>query len=117
MDVFVTRHAIERYRQRLFDFKASDEAISEILKEIALKGKDIGIRRDHRNNCLEKKYKGVSIVSMHNQTKIVVLTCLGETSYRNWVKCNNAAPPISLGVLKKCRETQYQSWGLLSKVT
>jgi hypothetical protein len=69
MDIFVTRHAIERYRQRLFDFKASDESISEILREIALKGKAISIRRDNSNNCLEKKYKGVSIVSIHNHKK------------------------------------------------
>ena len=115
MDIFVTRHAIERYRQRLFDFKASDESISEILREIALKGKAISIRRNNSNNCLEKKYKGVSIVSIHNHKKIVVITCLGEVAYRNWVKSNNIVPPISLGVLKKYRETQHQFLDLTGK--
>jgi hypothetical protein len=38
MKITVTKHAIRKYRERLFDFSSSDKQIICTLKEIASKG-------------------------------------------------------------------------------
>lgn len=89
MEVYVTKHAIQRYRQRLFDFTSSSSSIETILKEIAQKGKATKFRISSWDNCLEVKYKGISIVTVNDLRRIVVVTCLGDICYRKWIKCQD----------------------------
>ncbi len=86
MEICVTKHSIQRYRERLFDYSSSDEKIGQFLRKIALQGKLVCLRPNNWNNCFELKHKGISIVLLTSKDKAVVLTCLGDSRYRKWVK-------------------------------
>ena len=87
MDTNVTKHAIRRYRERLFDYKSSNEKIQKTLVEIASHGKRIHLRPDSLGRCYEVDYKGISIVLVFdNEHSATVVTCLGSDKYRKWVK-------------------------------
>lgn len=86
MKIIVTNHAIERYRQRFFDFSKLNGEIRILLKEVAQKGKYIEIRPVADGKCLEVRYKGISIVIVQKKNRIVIITCLGNMSYRKWMK-------------------------------
>lgn len=86
MNIEITKHAVKRYRERLFDYKSSGQQIKNILAEVALKGKQIRVRLSSVGLCAELRYKGMYIVIIKSETGIVVLTCLGNESYRKWVK-------------------------------
>lgn len=87
MDTYVTKHAIQRYRERLFDFKSSDEVIKNILKKIACRGKRVDLRPATFGSCYEVIYKEVSIVLViEDQSNAAIITCLGNAHYRKWVK-------------------------------
>jgi hypothetical protein len=85
-NIIVTGHAIERYRERMFDYESSPEEVVQILREIALKGELVGNRPNTRNNCYEVKYRGVSVVQIREEKRTFVITCLGDKRYRRWVK-------------------------------
>lgn len=88
MKIAVTKHAIKRYRERVFDYTSSEETIVTAIKEIARRGKQICVRPASWKNCFEVKYRGISIVSLMYNHKAVVLTVLGDRSYRKWIKRN-----------------------------
>ncbi|OPX84815.1 MAG: hypothetical protein A4E53_03707 [Pelotomaculum sp. PtaB.Bin104] len=90
MRVDVSKHAINRYRERLFDFKSSDEIIENLLREIASRGKRVKARPVTLGDCYEVTHKGVSIVLViDDESKATILTCLGNAYYRKWVKRQN----------------------------
>lgn len=86
MYINVTKHAVKRYRERLFDYKSSEEKIKDLLKEVASKGKQIDWRPSTWGNCIEVKYRGISIVLVNDRDRKTIITCLGELGYRKWVK-------------------------------
>lgn len=86
METIVTKHAIKRYRERLFDFNSSDEDISALLADIATKGKKVCSRPNTWDNCAEVVFRGISIVILNNSEGRVVITCLGDKTYRKWIK-------------------------------
>lgn len=86
MDIRVSKHAIKRYRERLFDFTSPTEKIGRILKEIALQGKRVASKPASDEDCFEVTYKGISIVLAQKEDQWIVITCLGEASYRKWIK-------------------------------
>lgn len=86
MEINVTKHAVKRYRERLFDYTSSKQKISSLLIEIACKGQKVYSRPSTQGSCFEIKYRGISIVLVKNQTDAVIITCLGDDSYRKWVK-------------------------------
>lgn len=86
MEIEVTKHAVKRYRDRMFDHTSSKEAIIKYLEEIARKGTRIQTRLGKWGRCVEVKYQGVSIVVVLQTDKTVVITCLGSTNYRKWIK-------------------------------
>jgi hypothetical protein len=86
MNISVTKHAIKRYRERLFDYTTSSETIENLLKEIARHGNVIDVRPSSLGNCTEIEYTGISIVVINNSAEYVIITCLGNGSYRKWVK-------------------------------
>lgn len=86
MRIKVTKHAIERYRERLCDYSSSNEQIIKVLSEIACKGRGIATRPSAYGQCMEIKCKGISIVLALNGDNAAILTCLGDNAYRKWVK-------------------------------
>jgi len=86
MDIYVTTHAVKRYRERMFDYISSDEKIANLLKNAAQRGKQVYVRPSNRGYCIELKYKGISVVVVHECARATVITCLGDSIYRNWVK-------------------------------
>lgn len=87
MDIHVSKHAIKRYRERLFDYSSSDAIIESQLIEIACRGKQDDARPATLGNCYEVAYKGVSIVLViDDRNNATILTCLGNANYRKWIK-------------------------------
>lgn len=99
MNINVTQHAIKRYRERLFDYSSSKETVSSLLKEIACNGKQICSRPSSCGTCVEIKYKGVSIVAIKDNDTTVITTCLGDFSYRKWIKSKDTYPRVRGRVL------------------
>lgn len=108
MSIIVTKHAIKRYRERLFSYSLSDNHIINKLEEIANKGTMVGARPNDQNTCFEIKYKGVSIVVVNEGSNRTVLTCLGEDSYRKWVKSKGLHDKLSQRLLIKNPTLAYQ---------
>ncbi|MEN6390839.1 MAG: hypothetical protein ABFD04_10515 [Syntrophomonas sp.] len=90
MAVLVTKHAIQRYRERLFDYNSSSERIGQLLKEIVAKGQPVCLRPNTHDNCFEIKYRGISVVLLKKREDVIVVTCLGDSKYRNWIKQKEA---------------------------
>jgi len=86
MNISVTKHAIKRYRQRLFDYYSPYEKIIASLKEIVNKGKRTAERPSNVGECVEIYYRGVYIVLLYVSDEGIIITCLGDKSYRKWVK-------------------------------
>jgi len=86
MKVCISNHAIMRCRERLFDYTSCEKTIIDRLKVAAIKGRKICMRPSSLGNCIEMYFEGIFIVVMKNSDKLTVITCLGNTRYRKWVK-------------------------------
>ncbi|OPX94700.1 MAG: hypothetical protein A4E53_00022 [Pelotomaculum sp. PtaB.Bin104] len=87
MDIHVSKHAIKRYRERLFDFRSSDEIIEKLLRDIAFRGRRIESRPAASGKCYEVIRRGISIVLViDDESNATILTCLGNEYYRKWLK-------------------------------
>lgn len=86
MKVWISEHAIMRCRERLFDCTSSKKAIIDRLKEAAIKGREVRMRPSSLGNCIELYFKGIFIVVIKDNDKLTVITCLGDISYRKWVR-------------------------------
>ncbi|MEN6389636.1 MAG: hypothetical protein ABFD04_04420 [Syntrophomonas sp.] len=95
MTVTVTKHAIKRYRERTFDFSRSDKEIVKKLGEIAKTGKLICGKPNSKDNCIEIKHHGISVVAVQDGARLTVITCLGDDTYRKWVKSKGGRTFIS----------------------
>lgn len=90
MVVQVTRHAIKRYRERMFDYSSSEESIKVVLIQAALQGKRVQMRPSAWGKCVETKYNGFSVVLNYHDDQITVVTCLGGKCYRKWIKSQDS---------------------------
>ncbi|HCF50374.1 MAG TPA: hypothetical protein DER60_08835 [Syntrophomonas sp.] len=95
MLIKVTKHAIKRYRERLFDYSSTDKEIISKLKHIAQKGRLIAFKPNDLDNCVEMKHQGISIVAVKQQQELVVITCLGQDNYRKWIKSKGMCTFVS----------------------
>lgn len=95
MLIKVTKHAIKRYRERLFDYSSSDREIISKLKLIAKRGRLIALKPNDMDNCIEIKYEGISIVAVQQQHELVIITCLGQDNYRKWIKSKGLCTHVS----------------------
>ncbi len=86
MEIVVTKHAINRYRQRMFDYITPDKKIDTLLKNVARNGKQVYLRPSSHGHCIEVQYNDISVVILNESTGITVMTCLGDHTYRKWVK-------------------------------
>lgn len=91
MAINVTQHAINRYRERLCDYTSSTKNIRKKLKEAASLGKLIANKPASQGNCFERIYNDISVIVIidNNDDRATVVTCLGDTAYRKWIKCQN----------------------------
>ncbi|NLX87841.1 MAG: hypothetical protein GXZ09_00305 [Syntrophomonadaceae bacterium] len=95
MLVKVTKHAIKRYRERLFDYSSSDGEIISKLKHIAHRGRLVAFKPHDMDNCVELKYEGISIVAVQQPQELVIITCLGQDNYRKWIKSKGMCTYVS----------------------
>ncbi|CFX46787.1 Uncharacterized [Syntrophomonas zehnderi OL-4] len=86
MNIVVTKHAIKRYRQRMFDYYTPNENIVKLLQNIVRYGKKVYFRPSSRGYCFEVTHKGISVVVIYETKGVTIITCLGDKTYRNWVK-------------------------------
>lgn len=89
MEIIVTAHAAARYRERVFDYISSDETIARILKNVVQKGDQLSVKPSSRGLCVEIRYRGISVVAVQEQKRVTIITCLGDKTYRSWVKKND----------------------------
>lgn len=85
MDLHVTKHAIKRYRERLCDYSSPDKHIVDKLKRIAGQGKVVDAKSDTAK-CREVGFNGISIILVVDGKHATILTCLGDATYRKWIK-------------------------------
>jgi hypothetical protein len=117
MSIKISKHAINRYRERLFEYSASDEEIIQMLTNIAVKGKKVCDKPDYHNQCIEIAYKGISIVVVQDRQGQVVITCLGERGYRNWVKAKGMCSFLSQSILCSNYIIDYkENWDRVNKI-
>lgn len=90
MKIKVTKHAIERYRERTFNQYLNDQEVERILRDIASSGKQVRSRFIGSGNCMEVMGKGIFIVLVHEGNLATVITCLGDEKYRRWVKSQDS---------------------------
>ncbi|MEN6326775.1 MAG: hypothetical protein ABFD18_11295 [Syntrophomonas sp.] len=90
IEVIISKHAIKRYRERTFDYSSPKNAIINRLEEVAIKGREVRIRPSGLEKCTELYFQGIFVVIMEESNKVTVITCLGGSSYRKWVKNQTA---------------------------
>ncbi len=83
-EIKVSDHAVERFKQRCFKcYNWPEEKIRQRLETIARKGKVI---KKCPGNAFEVMFENMIIRTAVNNDKVVVITCLGSKSYRNWYR-------------------------------
>lgn len=75
------------------------ESIHRILTEIVVKGQRV-CRRPSRDGCpnYELKYKGLSVNASFEPNRVVVVTFLGDRTYRGWAKEKEIKPRYPKGI-------------------
>jgi|SRR5665647_1710710 len=89
MEVNVTEHAKIQYRQRMQRFSLSETEVDGHLKAAALKGNR---KRRCPGNAWEVKFENISVIVSYRKELATVITCLGNTEYRNWSKKQEIHP-------------------------
>ncbi len=98
----VTKHAIARYRERLFDFSSSEGKIKKHLMKVARQGKPVNSSPNIGGRCAEVRYQGIAVVVVYHADSVVVITtCLGDRRYRQWVKAQEPYPRVRGRMLLK----------------
>jgi len=89
--IIIREHAIEQFRNKMFDFSKSNNDVESILIEVAKKGKKV----NNRPGALEIQYRDLSIVAKKEGDKTVVITFLGDSRYRAWYRRNKPSRKAS----------------------
>ena len=117
MEIIVTNHAREQYRERVAKWnnqeEISDEEIDRILKNVIIKRLKIQkeevrklslIKRKTKDirkkikkakpqklpgNVFEFYYDGIGVAGKFQDNKIIIITCLGDIKIINWYRNNN----------------------------
>lgn len=92
MKIIVTKHAIEQYRKKMFNFDISENEIRGILSSIARNGKQLCKRPTINNPVYEVNYQKLSIVVEYTKKTATVITFLGDRRYQNWARQQEIAP-------------------------
>lgn len=90
MEVLITKHAVQRYYERSGRKVNSEKEAVGMLRAAAKYGKRVAQKA---GNAFELVYQGLHIVVIHNSdTELTVVTCLGNSKYRNWSHRNEIIP-------------------------
>lgn len=81
MEVTITKHAVQRYRDRSGRKVNSENEAIGMLRAAAKYGKRVAYRP---GNAFEVSYQGLHIITVDHESQITVVTCLGSARYRNW---------------------------------
>ena len=86
LQVKVSKHAVQRYRDRLPYLADTSEAeIREVLKDVVVKGRCLRKRPAKSGKAGEYVYKGLHVVAVTNKDGTTyIVTCYGDTAYKNW---------------------------------
>jgi|LSQX01.3.fsa_nt_gb hypothetical protein len=93
MEVKVTKHAIQRYRERSGRKATDTKEIVAALKATALQGKMVGYII---GDAFEIEYQGLHIIAVQKDNVLTILTCLGSSRYRNWSRRVEITPKHKL---------------------
>jgi len=90
IEVIVTQHAIQRFKQRTHGYDLSHAEVQNRLRQAVTNGKKTIERRDH---AWEVAGNGLVLVVIFSNAENIatVLTCLGTKRYRNWSRKNYRA--------------------------
>ncbi|MCR4441941.1 MAG: hypothetical protein NUV48_07275 [Peptococcaceae bacterium] len=108
----VSNHAITQYAKKMFLGKeVSRETIRQILAEIVVKGQRV-CQRPSRDGCsnFEVKYKGLSVNASFEPDRVIVVTFLGDRTYRGWAREKEIKPryPKSIRISEHNRYSRKQ---------
>lgn len=95
MEIAITHHAIEQYKERTRDWGMSDEKARKDLALIAERGtivRTVG-------NCNHMVYNGMAIVVAQDKETRVVVTFMGNKKQRAWYNKNELRPRYSRAAL------------------
>ncbi|NLN49600.1 MAG: hypothetical protein GX154_11070 [Clostridiales bacterium] len=89
MNISITLHAIQQYKEKSREYDLTDEQAKSTLMLIASRGSIICRRPD---DTYEVKYNGKSAVIKRNHELNVVITYLGDGKYRSWCRRTEIRP-------------------------
>lgn len=86
MEIVVTAHAIEQYRNKTFtpDAELEDQEICRRITNICKKGTRAG--RKAGASVYKICYEGLAVVAKVSPNKIIAITYLGDREYQHWYK-------------------------------
>lgn len=86
-EIYITAHAIQRFKERLFYLNIKDEKeIEKTLIRTLRKGKIVKKRKSKINDIC---YQDIYIVVAEKKDRYVIITCLGDKAWYNWLKKTN----------------------------
>lgn len=83
MKVTVSKHAIEQYKKRMFS-KISDHEIQRVLELIAIRGEVVHRNPSKGGQFYTMFYNGLYALVRYYRDRAVVVTFLGDRTYRGW---------------------------------
>jgi hypothetical protein len=84
MEIVVTNHAVQRFRQRHFKaFDWPEEQIRKTLESVVKHGK---VKKRCPGKVNEVVFQGLAIRMAHSKNKIIVITFLGNSTYQKWYR-------------------------------
>ena len=90
MRIFVSFHAVNRYRKRVLSWLRVNLTDREIIKKLSQaveKGKCL--RRLPGKNVWEYAHDGIFLVVERKSDTAIVKTCLGDKVYRGWCRAKH----------------------------
>lgn len=89
MKITVSKHAIEQYKKRMFS-KISDHEIQRVLELIAVRGEVVHRNPSKGGRFYTMFYNGLYALVHYCGDRAVVVTFLGDETYRAWHRSNKS---------------------------
>lgn len=88
-EIVITKHAMEQFFKRVYDDEKTERTIRKRIQTIVKRGNIVDQRP---GNACEIEYENISLVCVIKTHQITVITCLGDSKYREWVRKNEICP-------------------------
>jgi len=89
-EIIVTKHALEQYLRRVNCARNTDT--QSALKKIEGMIKNGKIAAARPGDAWEVEYEGVGLVCRIEDSRVIVITCLGDRIYRGWARKTEIQP-------------------------